>query len=223
MQWVLKMSRYHGPLRPRVVPTLEMVALSFAAQRVQESRTGETAKALMQKYLFQDIYREEDRFEIIDQDRTQAQEAIDVIVSEVSYSRLAGHWTSNFVSALVQELIKPEADSRSVGLFSYVPATAQDIVKRRDYLGDYTASQALGKPGDRIVIDITVFDKKEFSDRDLCLVRGRDSQGNLIKYFSSKPEHQVSGKYQARIKEAKTDMYEKNAMVTQLFYMKKVV
>lgn len=222
---------------PVKVSTLELAALAFAAQRVngvlhKDSRIFDTEKQELievtpNKVLMRDSVTGIKILSVTEQDRADAETAIQALQQDMTMSMLKGRKVSDFVSNFISAIGQDEASERDCGLFAFLPNMYGQLKARQQkeetVVGLAYSSKAIGNVGDRVTVNLTVISARYLSSYNCWSVFGHDQNGNCVSFLTGKQDCSVSGTYAGKIKRVGNDTYHNGAMVTQLNFVKRSV
>ena len=220
------MARY----TPVKISTLELATLSFAAFRHNQSNvrkdptyfdkvTDSVVPVTPNKVLMR-----EGNLQITEQDRTDAQSAMETLTQDRVMRILKGLKVADFQNTLTNLVGQTECTMSDAGLMAFLPSMADQICQRQAREQEVAelahTSEFLGRVGDKITVEITVMNSRYVQQFGCWSVNAKDNSGNLISYFTSKEECTRSGRYTAKVKRVETSSFHNGARVTTLNFVK---
>lgn len=230
------MARY----QPKSLPTRELAALAFAAFRTNNNEIVKTEQAFDEasggfipvvsnkQYIKNTIAQATDRpvLAVTEADYTAADEAITVVQGDATMKILLGRNMSDFAKNLVELIGKETVSEYDAGLMAYLPMSAQRVRESQDRQEKVATiafgSKHLGAVGSKIAVDFTVIESRFLQAYNCWSVFGSDTDGNCVRYTTSKKELTESGRIQGKIRELIEDSYRNGAQVTVMNYVKRV-
>ena len=220
------MARY----TPVKVNTQELAALAFAAFRMNNGHVYKDAnfydkeKDAVIAVTPNKMLMRDSNLQVTEQDREQARAAIDVLTKDRTVRILKGQPIADFQNTLTNLVLQPEATMSDAGLMAFLPNMSNQIVARQareeEIAGLSQVSEYLGKVGDKVQFTLTVMTSR-WSDQFNCwLVNGKDANGNLIGFFTTKQDCTKNGTYTAKIKRIEQSRYHNGAKVTTVNFVK---
>ena len=166
---------------------------------------------------------------VTDEHRTEAEELISIIQNKNMMMVLKGQKINGFIGNIFKLIELEEVTQRDIGLLSYVPKTArqfkeQDLVLEKK--SRYMDSQQIGKVGDKVFLEVTLFNTRYISAYDCELFEGVDAAGNLITFFKNGggklPDFELNKVYSinARVKKVEANDYSYGAIVNTINYVR---
>jgi hypothetical protein len=217
------------------VSVKELAALSFAAQRYNgglikdSTRWNEDTQTLENiipnKTLIRDTVKGDPTWLVVtDEDRAQAEIAIDVITQDFTMQVLKGRKVSDFVQSLAALLQEDMSTGDRAGIVAFLPQMYEQLKQRQDReekLQEFAyTSEYLGQVGAKVTAELTVLTTKYLQQYNCYSVTGHDAQGNMVNFLTGKQDCTVSGRYTGKIKRIEQSPYHNNAKVTQLNFVK---
>ena len=219
------------------IATKELAALAFAAYRfnnglIKDSvRWDESTESLVpvtpNKVLMRNTVSQKEgelHLTITDDDRQQAELAINAIASDIVVKLLSGKRISDFVQNLNSAVTKETATANDCGLIAWLPEmfgrVKIDQVNKEQMIEFSMSSEYIGAIDQKVTIDFTVINSRYLRDYNCYSVFGHDNNGNCVSYFTRKDEFTKSGKITGKVKSHKTDDYHNGAKVTTINYVK---
>jgi L-amino acid N-acyltransferase YncA len=216
------------------VSVKELAALSFAAQRYNGGLLKDTTRwnentqtlenIIPNKTLIRDTVKGDPKLVVTDEDRAQAEIAIDAITQDFTMQVLKGRKVSDFVQSLATLLEKDTDTDVSAGIVAFLPQMYEQLKQRQDreekVQGFAYTSEYLGQLGAKVTVELTVLTTKYLQQYNCYSVTGHDAQGNMVNFLTGKQDCTVSGRYTGKIKRIEQSPYHNNAKVTQLNFVK---
>jgi hypothetical protein len=220
------MARY----TPVKISTLELAALAFAAVRANNGQThkddrfyDKTADTVI-SVVPNKVLMREDKLVVTEQDRADAQAAIDTLTQDRTLRILKGLRVPDFQNTLTNLIVGADSTMSDAGLMAFLPSMA-DQVRQRQQHEEETAvlantSEYLGRVGDKVKFTLTVMSARWAQQFNCWTVSGKDEKGNLVHFFTSKEECTKNGTYTAKVKRTEESRYHNGAKVTTLNFVK---
>lgn len=220
------MARY----TPVKISTLELAALAFTAFRHNNSNVHKDASffdkeadALITVVPNKNLMRD-GNLQVTDQDRVDAQTAIDLLSQDRLMRILKGLKVADFQNTLTNLTVQTECTMSDAGLMAYLPSVSAQILQRQSREQEVAelshTSEFLGKVGDKITVNITVMTSRFVQQYGCWSVNAKDEKGNLISYLTAKEECTKNGRYTAKVKRTENSNYHNGAKVTTLNFVK---
>jgi hypothetical protein len=162
--------------------------------------------------------------EVLDEDRTRAQEIKDAIVQQVLLARLTGKELGNFVER-VGLIVEKESTGRSdFGIIIWIPKIYADLQAEQNQTHELTingySSRYIGRIGDKVELEFTTVIKR-WNKTYLCYrYTGHDGNGNLVGFFC-KHEYPLTVKLRAKVKAQEESKFS-GGKITYLNYTKEI-
>lgn len=215
---------------PVKVSTLELAALSFAAFRKNQSNVykdssffDKATDSLVTVVPNKQLMRE-GNIEVTEQDRTDAQTAMDALSQDRVMRILKGLAVPDFQNTLTNLLTQAECTMSDAGLMAFLPSMAGQLVQRQAREQEVAelaqSSQYLGRVGDKITVALTVMNSRFLQQFNCWSVNAKDDNGNLVSYLTAKEDCTRSARYSGKIKRTETSKYHNGAQVTTLNFVK---
>lgn len=219
------MARY----TPVKIATLDLAALAFAAFRKNNNQVFKDTsfydkerdtivsvvpnKALMR----------EGNLMVNDQDRADAVAAFEILSQDRTLRVLKNQPITEFQNILTNLIVGTEVSMSDAGLMAFLPNMANQIKARQqreeEIAGLSYTSEFLGKIGDKVKFTLSVMTSR-WSDQFNCwAVNGKDENGNLVTFFTSKQICTKDGVYTGKIKRTEQSRFHNNAKVTTLNFV----
>jgi hypothetical protein len=220
------MARY----TPVKVSVQELAALAFAAvrfnngqthkeDRVYDKQSDSVISVVPNKALMR-----EGKLQVTDQDRADAQAAIDTLTQDRTLRILKNLKVADFQNTLTNLIVGTDATMSDAGLMAFLPSMADQIRQRQQREEEISVlaytSEYLGREGDKVTFTLTVMTSHWAQQFNCWTVSGKDEKGNLIHFFTSKEECTRDGTYTAKIKRTEQSRYQNGAKVTSLNFVK---
>lgn len=212
------------------LPTLELAALAFAAYRKNanlvhnQSQVFDKVLDMLVPVTPNKTLMQSSDLQVVEQDKVDAQAAIDLLSQERMIKILKGARVPDFQNTLTDLTMQPNCMMRDSGLMAYLPSMAEQVRQRQEREQAVAelalCSEYLGKVGDKITVTIEVLKSHYVSKYNCWSVSAKDEQGNLISYLTGKEECTKSGRYSGKIKRTETSSYHNGARVTTLNFVK---
>lgn len=220
------MARY----TPVKVQTLELAAMAFAAYRHNKnvvhkdsSYFDKTADTLVTVTPNKNLIRE-GNLAVTEQDRIDAQEAMDLLSQDRMMRILKNLKVADFQNTLINLTIQTECTISDAGLMAFLPAMSEQVRQRQTREQEVAelsqSSEFLGKVGDKITVNVTVMTSRFVQQYGCWSVNAKDEKGNLISYLTAKEECTRDGRYSAKVKRTENSNYHNGARVTTLNFVK---
>lgn len=217
----------------REMPTLDVLALAFAAQRKNGTLYKEKYLYLPEagpiavvpnKNLIRDHVAGEAPLFVTDQDRENAEHAREFLIDYHALNTLQENRITEFVQSMIEHVKSDTVNTNKFGLMAHVPEQVANLMQQqsaRDTLQTlvYT-SEHFGREGDRLEFAITVLNSKFVAKFGCYFVFGHTPENNCVGFFTSKGACTVSGIYQGKVKRHNIDAYRNNVKVTEFNYVK---
>lgn len=220
------MARY----TPAKISTQELAALAFAAYRYNKSNVHKDTSFfdrvtdMMVAVTPNKNLIREGNLQVIEQDKIDAQAAIDLLSQDRMMRILKGLKVADFQNTLTNLTVQTECTASDAGLMAFLPSMATQLRQRQAREQEVSelsyTSEFLGKVGDKIVVNLTVMNSRFLQQFGCWSVNAKDEKGNLISYLTAKEECTKNGRYTAKIKRTETSTYHNNARVTTLNFVK---
>lgn len=220
------MARY----TPVKVSTQELAALAFAAARVnngkvyKEERFYDKDSDSLITVTPNKILMRDNSLPVTDADRAEAVDAINLLNQDCMMRVLKKLKIADFQNTLNNLVSQEQATMKDAGLMAFLPSMAEQIRQRQtreeEMAGLAVTSQYLGKEGEKIKFTITVMTSRWMQQFNCWSVNGKDSDGNLVSYFTSNESCTRSGSYTAKIKRIEESRYHNGAKVTTVNFVK---
>jgi hypothetical protein len=168
---------------------------------------------------------------VTDKHRDLAEEAIAAIGNNVMMQVLQGKTVNGFIGNMAKLVEGETVTSRDMGLLSYVPKTAKQIMENSKVdevkSSFVSTSKALGTQGVKVFATVTIFNSRNMTQYESVLYEGHDDAGNLITFFkneSAKDQFKVGETYSihGKVKSVGETAYSYGANVNTLNYVRKV-
>lgn len=216
---------------PVTYPTVDILALAFAVQRVngkfQQHNVNKPSDIDFEpsnKYLI-DGHFSHSPVVILQQDRDNAQAAIDTLVNHKVLSTLKEHTLTAFYSKLIDTIQQPTVTAREFGLLAYAPNISTTVIVKQaneSKLQELTyASQHFGSLNSTMEFTLQVVDTKYISRLDCHIVFGYTPDNNGVVYFTRDKDNTIDGTYIGRVKAHTVDEWRNNVNVTRFSHVKK--
>ncbi len=222
------------------IESRELVALAFAAQRVNGAMYKDTSffdtekdavvEVVPNKTLMFNSFAFEpgSNPELVptDEDRAQADAAITAIQGDVLIKKLADRRVSDFIFSLSEAISQPTCTQRDCGLVAFVPKTYAGMLERQEKdeakIGLASTSEYLGRVGEKIQLDFALIDSRYLQQYNCYSVTGHDGCGNMVSFLTAHQNLAVSGRIQGKVKRTEVSQYHNGAKTTQLNFVKRV-
>lgn len=220
------------------IQSRELVALAFAAQRVNGAMYKDTSffdtdkdavvEVVPNKTLMFNSFAFEpgSNPELVptDEDFAQADAAISAIQGDVLIKKLADRGVSDFIFSLSDAIGQPTCTQRDCGLVAFVPKTYAGRLERQAKdeakFSLAATSEYLGHVGEKIQLDFTLIDKRYIQQYNCYSVTGHDGHGNMVSFLTQHSALVKSGCITGKIKRNQVSQYHSGAKVTQLNFVK---
>jgi hypothetical protein len=222
------------------IESRELVALAFAAQRVNGAMYKDTSffdtekdavvEVVPNKTLMFNSFAFEpgSNPELVptDEDRAQADAAITAIQGDVLIKKLADRRVNDFIFSLSEAIGQPTCTQRDCGLVAFVPKTYAGMLERQEKdeakIGLASTSEYLGRVGEKIQLDFALIDSRYLQQYNCYSVTGHDGCGNMVSFLTAHQNLAVSGRIQGKVKRTEVSQYHNGAKTTQLNFVKRV-
>jgi hypothetical protein len=175
-------------------------------------------------------YPSEEAYEVVatDDDRVQAQEALDRITNHVLMQTLKGNKLNDFLANMVASIEQDEVPARNIGLLTYVARTAKQFKEQEAVevaKADFMTSRVIGPNGMKVELNVTILVKRYIRSWDKFVIEANDEAGNLITFFKDE-KHVINLNVGdtisivGKIKTAGPSQYSNNQVVNTLNYVK---
>lgn len=220
------MARY----TPIKISTVDLAARAFAAFRKNQSNVhkdtsffDKAADAIVAVVPNKQLMRE-GNLEVTEQDRADAQAAMDMLGQDRMMRILKGNKVPDFQNTLTNLVTQTECTMNDAGLMAYLPSMAQQLVQRQVREQEMAelahVSQYLGRVGEKVTVALTVMNSRFLQQFACWSVNAKDDKGNLVAFLTAKEECTRSGRYSGKIKRTETSKYHNGAQVTTLNFVK---
>jgi hypothetical protein len=213
--------------------TQEAVAIAIHAFRTNknkvvkfEEKTDNTVYLPNKQYLLEHLTAPS--VVITDDLRAEADRIIQKLGQAITLGELTNRPVSDFAKTVNKTIVKETLQPKDFGIAVWLPKVVADI-DARELVQENTyqyisTSKHVGKPKEKMALEITVIERRWIKNFDRWAVVGNDQNGNLISFLThhdSLTQGQLSivGKVKNHIR----DTYRANAHVTQFNYVKKAV
>jgi hypothetical protein len=220
------MARY----TPVKISTLDLAALAFAAIRANNGQTHkderfyDKAADTVISVVPNKVLMREGKLAVTDQDRADAQAAMDTLTQDRTMRILKNLKVADFQNTLTNLVVGAEATMSDAGLMAFLPSMAAQIQQRQQKEEEIAVlantSEYLGRVGDKVKFTLTVMSARWAQQFDCWNVSGKDEKGNLVHFFTSKEECTRNGTYTAKVKRTEESRYQNGAKVTSLNFVK---
>ena len=220
------MARY----TPVKISTLDLAALAFAAVRTnagqtyKDDRFYDKAKDTVISVVPNKALMREGKLQVTDEDRAQAQAAMETLTQDRTMRILKGLKVPDFQNTLTNLVVESEATMSDAGLMAFLPTMSAQILQRQQKDEEVAilanTSEYLGRVGDKVTFTLTVMSSRWAQQFNCWTVSGKDEKGNLVHFFTSKEECTQNGTYSAKVKRTEESRYQNGAKVTSLNFVK---
>lgn len=224
---------------PASIATRELAALAFAAQRVNgtlhkydtvfDPDTGDTIRVTPNKVLMHNSFvpgAEGPTLTVTQEDRDQANAAVDAVQADCTMRVLTGRQLSDFVNSMNSLLQQETATQRDCGLMAFLPGVYARIVEAQSKQETTallsTASEYLGNVGDKVTVDFTFVDKRYLQQYNCWSVFGHDANNNCISFLTQHESLAKNCRIQGKIKRLEENRFRNGAKTTTLNYVKEI-
>jgi hypothetical protein len=212
------------------ISTLDLAALAYAAIRANNGQTykddrfyDKTADTVI-SVVPNKVLMREGKLVVTDQDRADAAAAIDTLTKDRTLRILKNLKVADFQNTLTNLVVGTDATMSDAGLMAFLPSMADQIRQRQQREEEISVlaytSEYLGREGDKVTFTLTVMTARWNQQFNCWTVNGKDDNGNLISYFTSKEECTRNGIYTAKIKRIEQSHYHNGAKVTTVNFVK---
>lgn len=220
------MARY----TPVKISTVELAALAFAAYRKNQSNVYKDTSffdkekdSLVTVVPNKQLIRE-GQLEVTEEDRADAQTAMDTLSQDRMMRILKGLAVPDFQNTLTNLLTQTECTMNDAGLMAFLPSMAAQLIQRQAREQEVAelaqASQYLGRVGEKVVVELTVMNSRFLQQFNCWSVNAKDDKGNLVAYLTAKENCTRSARYSGKVKRTETSKYHNGAQVTTLNFVK---
>lgn len=159
-------------------------------------------------------------------DFAKAQDVIDTVVSNHTLKLLKGAKIGQFVNDLVAALqIKDLVPPHRYNLMAFAPKVYADITRENANLEAVMGSEFVGELGKTITVSLKIIKCRYVQSHNFFAATAIDEKGNMYN-FSPKQQLALTDDFsynvKAKVKKHDIDLYNNNAKVTYLNYVKVV-
>jgi hypothetical protein len=219
------------------IATKELTAIAFAAYRfnsglIKDSvRWDDSTESLVpvtpNKVLMRNTVSQKEGeicLTITDDDRQQAELAINALHGDITLKLLMGKRVSDFVQNLNTAVSKESCTVSDCGIVAWLPEmfgrVKIDQANKEQMLEFSMTSEYIGAIDQKVTIDFTMINSRFLRDYDCYSVFGHDNNGNCVSFFTRKSEMTKGGRITGKVKSHKTDDYHNGTKVTTINYVK---
>jgi hypothetical protein len=209
---------------------IDLAALSFAAfHRNNETvfkdtsffdkETDSVIQVVPNKVLMRD-----GTLQVLQEDKVEAQAAIELLSQDRTMRILKNKPIADFQNTLTNLVMQEECTMSDAGLMAFLPAMVRQIqarqVREEEIATLSVSSEYIGKIGEKVKITLSIMTVRFVQQFNCWSVTGKDSNGNLISFLTSKEECTRDGVYTAKVKRTEPCRYNNGAKVTTLNFVK---
>lgn len=155
-----------------------------------------------------------------------AREMVQLVQTDTTLKLLQGRSVPHFTKELLKEVedIEAQIPAFKVGFLVYLPSVAESVQRRANITEQVAAaaftSEPLGLVGSKVTVNFELIETRWVEKFGCYTAFGKDEKGNMVSFFTGKPELCVTGKITGKVKRAEPDGWRNNVMVTQLNFVK---